>query len=136
MVICASPDYLARHGRPETPADLPQHRCLSHMVWNSRNAWQLSGWDGDTPWRNDPAFTCNDGHGLRMAAVAGAGLLLQPEVLVADDLASGKLVRVLQAYAPQPRPIHVVYRQDRRPLPKLTGFIAHLLEHVAARVPA
>jgi DNA-binding transcriptional LysR family regulator len=57
-------------------------------------------------------------------------------MLVADDLASGKLVRVLQAYAPQPRPIHVVYRQDRRPLPKLTGFIAHLLEHVAARVPA
>ncbi|MHA6911873.1 LysR family transcriptional regulator CrgA [Ralstonia pseudosolanacearum] len=133
MVICTSPDYLARHGRPETPADLPAHRCLSHMVWNSRNAWQLSGWDGPTTWRDDPAFSCNDGHGLRMAAIAGAGLLLQPEVLVAEDLASGRLVRVLQTYAPQPRPIHLVYRQDRRPLPKLTAFTAHLLEKVPAR---
>ncbi|WP_197388036.1 LysR family transcriptional regulator CrgA [Ralstonia pseudosolanacearum] len=133
MVICASPDYLARHGRPETPADLPAHRCLSHMVWNSRNAWQLSGWDGTTTWRDDPAFSCNDGHGLRMAAIAGAGLLLQPEVLVAEDLASGRLVRVLQTYAPQPRPVHLVYRQDRRPLPKLTAFTAHLLEQVPAR---
>jgi len=136
MVICASPGYLARHGRPETPADLPRHRCLSHMVWNNRNAWQLRGWDGDTPWRDDPAFTCNDGNGLRMAAIAGAGLLLQPEVLVAEDLASGRLVRVLQPYAPEPRPIHLVYRQDRRPLPKLTSFVAHLLELVSAHVPA
>ncbi|AJW43680.1 LysR family transcriptional regulator CrgA [Ralstonia mannitolilytica] len=136
MVICASPEYLARYGRPETPADLPQHRCLSHMVWNNRNAWQLAGWSGATPWRDDPAFTCNDGHGLRAAAVAGAGLLLQPEVLVAEDLASGRLVRVLQAYAPEPRPIHVVYRQDRRPLPKLSGFVGHLLEQVPKFVPA
>jgi DNA-binding transcriptional LysR family regulator len=73
---------------------------------------------------------------LRAAAVAGAGLLLQPEVLVAEDLASGRLVRVLQAYAPEPRPIHVVYRQDRRPLPKLSGFVGHLLEQVVAHVPA
>ncbi|MFX8262479.1 LysR substrate-binding domain-containing protein, partial [Acinetobacter baumannii] len=60
----------------------------------------------------------------------------QPEVLVAEDLANGRLVRVLQAYAPAPRPIHIVYRQDRRPLPKLSSFVAHLLEQVAARVPA
>ena len=53
-----------------------------------------------------------------------------------EKAASGKLVRVLQAYAPEPRPIHVVYRQDRRPLPKLSSFVAHLLEQVAARVPA
>lgn len=135
MVICASPDYLAQHGRPETPADLPQHRCLSHMVWNNRNAWQLAGWEATTPWRDDPAFTCNDGHGLRMAAIAGAGLLLQPEVLVAEDLANGRLVRVLQAYAPEPRPIHIMYRQDRRPLPKLSSFVAHLLAQVGAHVP-
>jgi DNA-binding transcriptional LysR family regulator len=57
-------------------------------------------------------------------------------VLVAEDLASGRLVRVLQAYAPEPRPIHVVYRQDRRPLPKLSGFVEHLLQHAPKFVPA
>jgi DNA-binding transcriptional LysR family regulator len=64
-----------------------------------------------------------------MAALAGAGLLLQPEVLVAQDLARGALVSVLQAYLPEPRPVRIVHRQDRRPLPKLTGFIGHLLAH-------
>jgi DNA-binding transcriptional LysR family regulator len=130
MVICAAPAYLARHGRPETPQDLSAHHCLSHSVWNSRNGWKLSGWDGPQPWE-DPVFTCNDGNGLRLAAIAGAGLLLQPEVLVAHDLASGTLVPLLQAWLPEPRPVHIVHRRDRRPLPKLTRFIAHLLKHAA-----
>lgn len=70
---------------------------------------------------------CNDGYGLRMAARAGAGLLLQPEVLVAEELASGRLVRVLEPFTPAPRPVHLLWRQDLRPLPKLTEFIAHIL---------
>jgi DNA-binding transcriptional LysR family regulator len=68
---------------------------------------------------------------LRLAAIAGTGLLLQPEVLVAHDLASGTLVPVLQAYLPEPHPIHIVHRNDRRPLPKLTRFVSHLLSQVA-----
>mgnify|MGYP001555211515 CR=1 FL=1 len=132
MVICASPGYLAQYGRPETPQDLSAHHCLSHAVWNNRSGWKLE--DGDSPrLATEPVFTCNDGNGLRMAAIAGAGLLLQPEVLVAHDLASGTLVQVLQAYSPKPHPVHIVYRHDRRPLPKLTRFVAHLLEHVQER---
>lgn len=73
---------------------------------------------------------CNDGYALRMAAVAGAGLLLQPEVLLAEDLANGRLVRILQNYTPEPRPIHLLWRQDLRPLPKLTRFVEHLLKEV------
>lgn len=129
MVICASPGYLARHGRPETPQDLSAHHCLSHSVWNSGSGWKLSGWEGP-PLVREPVFTCNDGNALRAAALAGAGLLLQPEVLVAADLASGALVPVLQAYVPRPHPVHLVYRHDRQPLPKLTRFIAYLLEQV------
>lgn len=63
-----------------------------------------------------------------MAAIAGAGLLLQPEVLVADELANGRLIRVLEGYTPQPRPVHLLWRQDLRPLPKLTQFIAHIMQ--------
>ncbi|WP_176046468.1 LysR family transcriptional regulator [Burkholderia sp. BCC1644] len=132
MVICASPGYLAQYGRPETPQDLGAHHCLSHTVWNSRNGWKLG--DDESPhFSTESVFTCNDGNGLRMAAIAGAGLLLQPEVLVSPDLASGALVQVLQDYSPKPHPVHIVYRHDRRPLPKLTRFVAHLLEHVTNR---
>ncbi|CAN7258839.1 LysR family transcriptional regulator [Rhizobium sp. LjRoot254] len=129
MVICASPDYLVRNGRPETPHDLNAHHCLSHTVWSSRDAWKMKGAD-EAQIAIKPSFTCNDGNGLRRAAIAGAGLLLQPEVLVANDLATGTLVPVLQNYVPDPRTVYIVRRQDRRPLPKLTRFIGHLLAHV------
>ena len=130
MVICASPDYLARYGIPQTPAELTEHLCLSHTVWTARNEWLLPGMAGEVRWKRDAILRCNDGHALRMAAIAGAGLLLQPEVLLAEDLACGRLVRVLEAFTPQPRPIHLLWRQDLRPLPKLTKFITHLLNGI------
>ena len=125
--ICAAPEYLARHGTPQTPADLVDHLCLSHTVWTARNEWRLPGVEGEVRWKRDAVLRCNDGYGLRMAARAGAGLLLQPEVLVAEELANGRLVRVLEAFTPAPRPVHLLWRQDLRPLPKLTEFIAHIL---------
>ncbi|TKV07822.1 LysR family transcriptional regulator [Citrobacter sp. wls619] len=128
MAICASPDYLARHGTPRTPGDLVDHLCLSHTVWTARNEWKLPGVAGEVRWKRDAILRCNDGHGLRMAAVAGAGLLLQPEVLLTEELANGRLVRVLEGFTPQPRPIHLLWRQDLRPLPKLTQFVEHVLE--------
>jgi len=128
MAICASPDYLARYGTPRTPVDLVDHLCLSHTVWTARNEWKLPGVAGEVRWKRDAILRCNDGHGLRMAAVAGAGLLLQPEVLLAEELANGRLVRVLEGFTPEPRPIHLLWRQDLRPLPKLTQFVEHVLE--------
>lgn len=128
MVICAGPDYLARHGTPQTPDDLVEHLCLSHTVWTARNEWRLPGMEGEVRWKRDAILRCNDGYGLRMAAIAGGGLLLQPEVLVADELANGRLIRVLEGYTPQPRPVHLLWRQDLRPLPKLTRFIEHIMQ--------
>lgn len=130
MAICAAPDYLARHGTLQTPADLAGHQCLSHTVWTARNEWRLPGAAEEVRWKRDAVLRCNDGYALRMAAVAGAGLLLQPEVLLAEDLANGRLVRILQNYTPEPRPIHLLWRQDLRPLPKLTRFVEHLLKEV------
>ena len=108
--------------------DLVDHLCLSHTVWTARNEWILPGVTGEVRWKRDAILRCNDGHGLRMAAVAGAGLLLQPEVLLAQELATGKLIRILEGFTPQPRPIHLLWRQDLRPLPKLTRFVEHVLE--------
>ena len=132
MAICASPDYLARHGTPKTPKELADHRCLSHMVWTARNEWRLSNEQSDSPWRRDPVLVCNDGLGLKMAALAGAGLLLQPEILLTEELAAGRLVRVLDDWLPQPRPVNLLYRQDLRPLPKLSQFISHLQAEASA----
>ncbi|AKJ32188.1 LysR substrate-binding domain-containing protein [Caldimonas brevitalea] len=131
VVVCAAPEYLRRHGRPLSPADLPRHRCLSHLVWTRRTSWQLMGGEPGGDWPQDAVFASNNGEALRRAALQGAGLLMQPEVLVADDLAAGRLVPVLDDFLPAPRPVHLVYLPDRQALPKLRSFIAHLLACMA-----
>jgi len=134
MAICAAPAYLARHGVPATPADLAAHRCLGHAAWNPRSAWRLEASGATAGWPAETALRCNSSAALRQAALHGAGLLLQPQVLVAEDLAAGRLVGLLEAYLPASRPVHALYRQDRRPLPKLASFLTFLQQHAAPRL--
>lgn len=130
MVICASPAYLQRKGVPVSPADLVRHDCLTHLVWSSRGAWPHLDAPNELAWPARGRFASNDGHALRAAALRGAGLLLQPEVLLADDLGAGRLRPVLQQYVPAARPVHLVYLPDFRPRPKLTSLVNYLVQHL------
>ena len=123
MVIAAAPSYLQRHGTPECAADLARHQCLSHSVWQRRVEWTLRDGKEEFFWPENARFVCNQGDGLRQAALRGLGLIMQPEVLLADDLASGALVPVMQHCLPVPRPVQLVYAPDRRQLPKLARFV-------------
>lgn len=126
--ICASPDYLAREGRPRTPADLARHNCLGFLYWDRRKRWRLLSASGETRVKAQGNFTANQGQALRMAALAGIGIIMQPEILVADDLAAGRLVRVLPRHAPPERPMHLVWLPERRPSPRLRSFIDLIAE--------
>ncbi len=127
MAICASPEYLARHGRPRTPDDLAQHECLDYIHWNKLVRWRLKGETGDSAlWGG--RLRSNNGQALRMAALQGFGVVLQTEILLAKDIAAGRLVPLLQEYVPAPRPMHLLYPRDRQPTPKLTTFIDFVLE--------
>ncbi len=132
MVIAAAPAYLQRHGTPERAADLARHQCLSHSVWQRRVEWTLRDGNEDFFWPENARFVCNQGDGLRQAALRGLGLIMQPEVLLADDLASGVLVPVMQHCLPVPRPMHLVYAPDRRQLPKLARFVEHVVGALGA----
>ncbi|NVI81032.1 LysR family transcriptional regulator [Janthinobacterium sp. BJB401] len=129
MVICASPAYLAKHGTPRTPDDLARHECVDFMQWSRHMRWRLSGKEA----RHDGAavesrFRSNNGQALRMAALHGFGIVMQAEILLADDIAAGRLVPLLADHVPAPRLMHVLYPRDRQPTPKLTTFIDFLLE--------
>ena len=129
MVICASPAYLAKHGTPRTPDDLARHECVDFMQWSRHMRWRLSGKAA----RHDGAaaesrFRSNNGQALRMAALHGFGIVMQAEILLADDIAAGRLVPLLADYVPAPRLMHLLYPRDRQPTPKLTTFIDFLLQ--------
>lgn len=127
MVIAAAPSYLRRRGQPRSVADLARHDCLSYAVWQRRSEWILRDGDASAPWPDEARLRCNSGESLRHAAVRGLGLIMQPEVLLADDIAQGRLVAVLRDCVPLPRPVHLVYLPDRRQLPKLAHFVDHML---------
>ena len=122
--ICASPAYLASAGVPLNWTDLDAHRCLSHLAW--RPQWRRE--DGAEPaWPGQAAFSSNDGFALRAAAIAGAGLVLQPEVLLADAIAGGALVAVLDDYLPPLLPVHLLYLQDPYPRRRLADLVEFLI---------
>lgn len=120
MVIAASPAYLARYGTPQALTDLAAHRCLHYSSWNKRNAWRSGD---DLIWPQSVTFSCNDGQALRRAALSGAGLILQPRLLLSEDIAAGRLISILEHVLPTPRPVHLLWRQDLHAGAKHRSFI-------------
>lgn len=129
MLICASPAYLARSGVPESPADLPRHECLGFSHWSRSGGWLLDRDDQLVKSLPTSRLLSNNGQALRMAALQGFGVVMQPAVLLADDVAAGRLVPLLQAHLPAPMPMHLVYPRDRVPVPKLSRFVEFMLAH-------
>ncbi len=128
MRACASPAYLARAGTPHTPADLTQHECLGFLHWGREGSWRLGGESTDENRLRAGRFRANNGQALKVAALRGFGLVLQPEALLAREIASGELVSVLEDFLPEGAPVHLVYPRDRRATPKLTSFIDFVIE--------
>ncbi|QND86706.1 LysR family transcriptional regulator [Chromobacterium vaccinii] len=129
MMIAASPAYLARRGRPETPEQLAEHDCLGFSRWRRDDGWDALArlHAAQIP---SSRFQCNQGQALRQMALAGAGIVLQAETLLADDVAAERLVSLLDGYLPDPKPMHLIYPADRQPLPKLRVFIDFIVERL------
>ncbi|AKJ70177.1 LysR family transcriptional regulator [Pandoraea thiooxydans] len=123
MWLCASPAYLSESGTPRTAQDLAGHNCLGFAYWHKKDTWRLRKSGQTEHVRVRGRLNVNHGHALRTAAVAGLGIIMQPEVLVEDEIAAGRLIRLLPDYELPSRPMHVVYPADRRPTAKLQTFI-------------
>ncbi len=137
ITLCASPDYLARQGTPQTPEDLRQHDCLAFAYpaaddWrNADKLWRMTGAEGEIEVEVSGSLTLNSSQGLRQAAIHGMGIVMLPDALVRPDLEAGKLAALLPTYQLPSRPMHLVYRQDRYRLPKLRAFVDFVVEQFA-----
>lgn len=124
LVACASPSYLSKRGTPSKPADLNEHSCLGFRPGAAEELWMFNGARGDNvPARVSGPFSCNSGEALLAVALAGAGIILQPEALVAEHIASRNLVRLLPEFAPKLLPVHILLAPDRYTTPKLRSFV-------------
>ncbi|WP_417068534.1 LysR family transcriptional regulator [Niveibacterium terrae] len=131
VVLCASPDYLARAGTPVHPNELVNHRILAYSQLATGNTWEFDGPDGHHSIRTSPSLYTNNGDTCRVAALQGAGLILQPTFLVGCDLRSGALVEVLPEYRSTDFGIYAVYPTRKHVSTKVRLMIDFLIESFA-----
>lgn len=135
-MLCASPDYLRRHGTPATPADLAAHACLLLTGSDGRqDTWRLQGADGEIAVRVAGPLETNFGEVLRDAAVNGQGIALHSEWHVAEDLRQGRLRQVLADYPLAETGIHAVMPQRRLVPPRVRAFVEFMQAELADPPP-
>jgi DNA-binding transcriptional LysR family regulator len=126
-LLCASPDFIARHGAPASVAALPNYSCLAHLGSDEHDrVWTFVGQRG-TSIRVDGSFDSNSALALRKAALAGLGIALLPEEYIAPDLASGELVRILPQYEIR-RPVTALYARSPHIPQKVRLLVSFLVQ--------
>jgi DNA-binding transcriptional LysR family regulator len=133
FVVVGSPDYLRRRKPPERVDDLREHACLRMRRSNGSIAgWSfLSGNKAIEAIVSGP-FIANDYPTLLSAAVEGLGLAQLPGPLAAGPVTAGKLIRVLEPFAPMAPGVFLYYPSRRQMMPKLRAFIDHIKSHADA----
>ena len=128
-LLCASPQYLAKHGTPQTPAELRQHDCIdirqgddAYGVWRFQRANKAEGV------RLRSRLSTNDGEIAVSWALAGLGIVMRAEWDIARYLRSGRLVQVLADYNTPMADIFAVYHQRHQGTARVNAFVQHL-EH-------
>ncbi|MEI4518771.1 MULTISPECIES: LysR family transcriptional regulator [unclassified Stenotrophomonas] len=120
-VTVASPGYIARHGAPESVDALQDHTCLA--VRNLRSGrlvdWQFRDGDGLRDFTAPARMVFDSGDPLVEGALAGVGIVQVMDFAVADALADGRLVRVLEPFEGRTRALSLVYPPSRQASPKL-----------------
>ncbi len=130
-IVCAASGYLEKHGRPERPEDLGQHNCLGYNLLATGDSWRFLVNGAETEIAVKGSFSTNNGDLLREAAAQGLGLYYAPTFIVHDDLRSGRLTPLLEAYVLPPLDIHAVFPASRFVSAKVRSFVDHLVGHFA-----
>jgi len=135
LVICGSPEYLAKYGTPQTPEDLENHSCLVNWSILPRNKWRFKSDSGFKVINVTGRMQANAAHPIRIGAINGLGLVMSPTYVVGRDIENGTLKVVLSNYPLPPLDIHAVYPHRKYLSAKVRSFMDFLqkwLEHRAS----
>jgi DNA-binding transcriptional LysR family regulator len=135
-MVVASPAFVARHGVPAHPRDLRGVPLVGFTGVVTTHEWRFA--DGGRPVSVtvSPRFEVNDAEAAVAAAEAGEGATVAVSYLVADRIAAGRLVPLLEAFAPPASPVHVVTPPSRVPSPKVRAFVDYAAPRLSAALAA
>lgn len=130
-----STDYIEKHGEPESPGDLVEHRCLSYGHTTSLQRWHLTENGESVSVSIASCMSSNNGDVLREAAVKGIGIAMLPTFIVGNDIAAGRLKLVLPNNHPPDLTIHALYAPNRYLAAKTRVFIDFLVDCFGKKPP-
>lgn len=133
LVLCATPEYLRRHGTPAHPSELAGHAVMAYSLLSIGENWAFDGPDGPVTVKITPRMRTNSGDSCRSVALAHGGIVLQPTFLVGDALRSGELVEVLPAFRSIELDVYAVYPSRKHLTPKVRLLVDHLVEAFRVR---
>lgn len=122
-VLVASPEYLIRRGVPAQPTDLKVHSMIAFTGLLATREWRFGNEQTPTTLAINPTLEINDAQAAINAAEMGHGMTVALSYMTHDRIRQGRLVEVLAAFAPPPRPVHLVYAQTRLLAPKTRAFV-------------
>ena len=126
-VVVASPDYLARHGAPETPEDLVRHRIVGGTAASVPAAWRFERNGDESTIKLDPHFSTDENEGAIAATVAGFGITSTSGWACRRELENGALVRLLPQWALAGIPVHAYFPMGRATRAAARAAIDHLV---------
>jgi len=128
-VVSAAPAYIARYGKPATPADLARHNCLTIAGIAGQKEWPFEGADGVRDVAVHGTITVNNAETLYELGLLGMGIIRLSDIIVGPAIRDGRLVPLLlDSHRPEALPLYAVYTASRhRPL-KIGAMIDFLLE--------
>ncbi|MEP2424890.1 MAG: substrate binding domain-containing protein, partial [Tateyamaria sp.] len=134
-VLCAAPSYVETHGMPKTPAELQNHQFIA---WSDLEPRPLIGPGGEAATLNPSDMICrailDDGDAQREATIAGAGISINSLWSVSEELASGRLVRLLPGWRMNDHSVlWLVYPRSNVLTPKTRFFIDFLIANLGNR---
>lgn len=135
LVICASPAYLARVGTPRSAPELLQHACLHYALVPRAAEWRFRHGGRTLEVATRGPLSCTDGLTLREAALAGAGLAVLPSMLVADDVAAGRLHLILEGTRRAEFGIHALTAHRTQTPPRVRALLDFLSAHFRTHGP-
>ena len=129
LCIYASPDYLAKYGKPENIEQLANHCCLHYMDTPHHDYWLFRVGTKDIKIKPEWHFSSNNGRALCQAAVLGMGITQVPEISAVNHVEKGELIEILRDFQIPPLSIYATYLQRRFLPAKLTTFVDFMVKY-------
>jgi DNA-binding transcriptional LysR family regulator len=126
LLVVAAPSYLEKHGRPQHPHDLEDHKCMSYTLSRGAGHWPFVEDGKPMSVKIDGGIKVNNGDLARDMTIAGAGIAYSPSFIIGPDVREGRVEVLLGEFEPEPVNMYAVYPHNRHLSAKVRLFVGFL----------